>query len=131
MRLAFILVLAALSGAVAAQPACNPDGTQQEMNACAFDEYAAADAELNRVYRAVLASRAGDAVFAERLRAAQRLWIRLRDADLDAEFPIAEGEDPRIEYGSIYPLERAAAMTRMTRERTRYLREQWLDDARR
>ncbi|AWV06599.1 lysozyme inhibitor LprI family protein [Marilutibacter maris] len=129
IRRSLAIALLALPGLAAAQqPVCDPAGSQQEMNACAFDALAEDDAELNRVYRQVLASRPDDALFAQKLRDAQRLWIQLRDADLDALFPVADGVDPRIEYGSIYPLERAEAKTRMTRERTRYLREHWLDD---
>ena len=108
--------------------ACDPGGSQMEMNACAFDELAAADRELNDVYRRILRDHAGDALFIDRLKTAQRLWIQLRDADLDARFPLADGQDPRVEYGSIYPMERAGAKTRITRDRSRYLREQWLDD---
>ena len=33
---------------------CNPNGTQPELNACAYQRFKAADRELNRVYRQVL-----------------------------------------------------------------------------
>lgn len=126
-RAALPLLLLVAGTAFAAGPRCNRDGSQAELNACATDELKAADAELNRVYREVLARNAKESVFLERMKAAQRLWVQLRDADLDAQFPLAKGQDPRLEYGSIYPMERAYAQAALTRERTRYLRSHWLD----
>ncbi|MCD9028174.1 DUF1311 domain-containing protein [Luteimonas sp. BDR2-5] len=119
------LCLVAAMPAMAA-PVCNPDGSQLELNQCAAEELAEADAELNTVYRQVVASRNGDPVALDRLRAAQRLWIQLRDADLAAQFPLAEGQDPRLAYGSIYPLEFAAEKAELTRQRSAYLRRQFL-----
>ena len=92
------------------------------MNACAQDELEAADAELNAVYRQIMHHRKDEPVFLQKFRAAQRLWVQLRDADLEAQFPLVDGEDPRFTYGSIYPLEYASAQTGLTRARTQYLR---------
>ncbi|MCD7099343.1 lysozyme inhibitor LprI family protein [Stenotrophomonas sp. MMGLT7] len=111
----------------AARPTCNQDGSQAELNACAADELAAADAELNAVWRDVLAGAGDDALARERLRTAQRLWLQLRDADLAAQFPLAEGQDPRVQYGSMYPMSFALAKAELTRERTAYLRARLLD----
>ena len=92
-----------------AQPACNADGSQLEMNQCAFDDLGQADAELNAAYGQILRSVKNQPVAVERLKAAQRLWIQLRDADLAAQFPLAEGQSAQVEYGSIYLLEYAIA----------------------
>ncbi|PJJ97250.1 hypothetical protein CO641_09575 [Lysobacteraceae bacterium NML91-0213] len=121
--LAVLLVLTAcvLPPAVAS-PVCDPDGTQLEMNACAQDELEAADAELNAVYRQIMQHRKDEPVFLQKFRAAQRLWVQLRDADLEAQFPLADGEDLRLAYGSIHPLEYASAKTEITRARAQYLR---------
>ena len=64
----------------------------------------------------------------ERLKAAQRLWVQLRDADLAAQFPLAEGQSAQLEYGSIYLLEYATAQAELTRQRTAYLRAHFLAD---
>ena len=123
-----VLVLAALFAmlpAYAQKLACNPGGSQSEMNQCAFDELRKADAELNAAYQQALASMKDDAVARERLQTAQRLWIQLRDADLEAQFPLAEGQSAQLEYGSIYPLEYATAKAELTRQRTAYLRGQF------
>lgn len=108
---------------------CNAAGNQAELNQCAFDELGKADAELNATYAQVLAKLKGQAVALARLKAAQRLWVQLRDADLAAQFPLADKQDPRLVYGSIYPMERAGAQAELTRQRTAYLRKQFLAPA--
>ena len=110
----------------AGQLTCNEDGSQAELNACAADEWAAADADLNAAWRQVLARHKDNRLAIEKLRAAQRQWIRLRDADLEALFPLAEGQQAYVEYGSMYPLLFHSAKARATRERTRYLRDAFL-----
>jgi uncharacterized protein YecT (DUF1311 family) len=126
MRPAHLLSLLLACGSVAAAPICNREGSQSEMNACAAEEFHAADAELNEVYSSIVKEHANNALFLKRLKTSQRLWIQLRDADLAAQFPLAPGQSAQVEYGSIYPLEFAAAKTELTRERIRYLRSHWL-----
>lgn len=94
--------------------------TQFEMNACAGDELAAADAELNRVYQAILEKYKDDSLFIEKLRAAQRAWLAYRDAELEAKFPPSDG------HGSVFPMCAAQHKAKLTRERVAKLRE-WLD----
>jgi uncharacterized protein YecT (DUF1311 family) len=113
---------------LAQQPACNVDGSQLEMNQCAFEDLGRADAELNAAYKQILGSMKDQPVAAERLKAAQRLWVQLRDADLAAQFPLAEGQSAQLEYGSIYLLEYATAQAELTRQRTAYLRAHFLAD---
>ena len=112
---------------VAGRTACNPEGSQLELNACAADELAQADAELNAVWREVL-SKADSTVARDKLKAAQRLWMQLRDADLAAQFPLAPGQDPRVEYGSMYPMSFASTKAGLTRQRTAWLRATFLED---
>ena len=69
----------------------------------------------------------GDAIAVARLKTAQRLWIQLRDADMQSLFPLAEGQDPRVQYGSMYPMSFAYAKAELTRQRTRHLRDQFLE----
>ncbi|KQY51084.1 lysozyme inhibitor LprI family protein [Lysobacter sp. Root494] len=129
MKLTYLLPLLLLTcNSVVAAPDCGSKNTQSEMNACAAQEFRAADAELNEIYHAILKQHASDALFLKKLKASQRLWIQLRDADLEARFPLAPGQSAQVEYGSIYPLEYAIAKTELTRERTRYLRAHWLPD---
>jgi uncharacterized protein YecT (DUF1311 family) len=94
--------------------------TQLELNDCAGEELAAADAELNRVYQAILKKYKDDSRFIEKLRAAQRAWLAFRDAEFEAKFPASDG------YGSIFPMCAAQYKAQLTRERVTRLRE-WLD----
>ena len=124
MRLELLLAFI-VPPAMAQEVACNPEGNQAEMNRCASDDLDKADAELNAAYAQIVATIKDEPVALERLKTAQRLWIQLRDADLAAQFPLAEGQDARLAYGSIYPLEYADAKAELTRQRTAYLRRQF------
>lgn len=97
--------------------------TQLESNECAAKEYREADAELNRVYKAILEKYKKDSVFLGKLRAAQRAWLAYRDAEIEAKYPHAE--EPRY-YGSIFPMCDSLYRAQLTRERVKKLRE-WLD----
>ncbi len=126
----FIVVMACLScllppAAEAAQVDCFEKAeTQAQLNACAGDEYASADAELNRVYKEILAKYKDDPKFIAKLRAAQRAWLTYRDAELDAKFPHAD--EKSAYYGSIFSMCDAQYKAGLTRERVAKLRE-WLD----
>jgi uncharacterized protein YecT (DUF1311 family) len=118
----------AVAGPAAADRACEAKAMDQaSINACAQQDLQAADAELNRVYRAILKRHAGEPVRIDRIRAAQRAWIRSRDSDLEARFPLAPGENAHVVYGSIHPYEHASAKAELTRLRTAYLRRHFLD----
>ena len=93
-------------------PDCNDPVAQQEMNLCSAREYEAADAQLNTVYRAVMAAQ--DTQGKATLRASEREWIVQRDRTCKEETAGEEG-------GSIYPLEYNTCMIRLTKERTREL----------
>jgi uncharacterized protein YecT (DUF1311 family) len=126
--LAIIPLLWIVSSPVSAQEIkCDPAGTQAEMNACAAENAEAADDELNAAYRAVIACGKNDPTFIGNLKAAQRLWIQFRDAELQARFPVPEGENERVLYGSMYPMELLGEKEKLARERTRQLHA-FIDD---
>ena len=97
--------------------------TQLELNSCAGSEYAGVDAELNRVYKAVLEKYEGDAKFIAKLRDAQRAWLKYRDAEFEAKFP--HGDETHY-YGSVFPMCAAQYRAQLTSERIVKLRE-WLN----
>ena len=101
---------------------CNPDGAQIEMNACARDDYEAADAALNAVWKELTGLLEGQDAVLRETRAAQRAWIKFRDAEVEAHFPLDEGEDPRMLYGSMYPMSYNGLLTTLTQQRTGQLR---------
>lgn len=98
---------------------CNPDGAQPEINACYEDDFAAADKELNNVYKALLKKEAHNTVFLEKLRVAQRAWISFRDAELEAMYA-SENSDA---WGSMQPGCLYSYKAKMTRDRTKRLSE--------
>ena len=66
---------------------CREDGAQAELNACAAEDRAAADKELNDVYKKILIEYKDETLFLEKLKIAQRVWIKLRDAEIEAMYP--------------------------------------------
>lgn len=110
---------------------CDPEGNQQALNACAFAEQDGARqaldallAELNGMYEHA-PERIAD------LKKDQQAWEQQLAAHLSALFPVAEGEDPRVLYGSWYPMQHAGARTQLTRQRVEFLENFWVpEDAR-
>ncbi len=100
--------------------------TQLELNSCADAEYAAADSELNRVYKSILEKYKQDPKFIAKLRAAQREWLKYRDAEFEAKFPHADEGKTIQYYGSVFPMCAAQYRAELTRERIDKLRV-WLD----
>jgi uncharacterized protein YecT (DUF1311 family) len=90
--------------------------TQGEMNSTASKSYASADKELNLVYQSILKEYSKDTVFIKNLKIAQNLWIKSRDADLDAIFT------PGGWYGSMEPLCRYGILEKITKDRTTFLK---------
>ncbi|SRR6266496_78535 len=93
--------------------------TQAEMNAVARSDFARADADLNKTYRAVLA-KLRDAESKQKLRETQRAWLASRDAEAARAAGEADG-------GSMAPTIRDETMTHLTRERIKEL-ETMLDN---
>lgn len=121
--LLFILVLGPSPLLAQGQPNCRDPQTQTEMNICAGMDYKAADAELNRTYRSVIAHMKGiDADLppelkgAEKtLRAAQRAWIPYRDKACEAYGFLARG-------GSMESMLVGNCLTELTRKRIEELK---------
>lgn len=117
-----ILVLGSSSVLAQGQPNCNDPQTQTEMNICAGLDYKAADAELNRIYRSVVARMKNiDADLppqlrgAEKaLRAAQRAWIPYRDKACESYGFLARG-------GTMESMLVGTCLTDVTRNRIKEL----------
>src|ERR1700757_5109792 len=96
--------------------------TQTEMNETAYKNYQQADKELNITYQKILKEYKTDTAFIKNLKAAQRIWVQFRDAEVKALYPDRE---PGY-YGSIQPLCKYNYLTEFTAERTKRLKT-WLD----
>lgn len=75
--------------------------TQLEMNAESAKKSERIDKELNIVYQQILKKYSEDKLFLKKLKASQNIWIKFRDAEIEARFP---EENKRVEYGSTYPI---------------------------
>lgn len=110
--------LVPLPGLLAAERDCAEAVSTAEMRSCANARYQEADAELNTVYRQLVAglSEKGRG----QLKAAQQAWLGFRDKN--AIFAATAVED-----GTMAPLVELAELTTLTRQRTaqlkRYLQE--------
>ncbi len=126
----FLLALGLAAGfSFAAQAGSPPCGSADgpTANDCARDDFASADAELNRVYRQVLQKHADNRAFTAKLRTAQRRWLAFRDAHLGARFPLSINENPRVRYGSVYTECHMREATSLTLARIEQLKK-WLED---
>ena len=117
------LVLACLSlPATAQEEDCANAVTQMDMNQCAYDDWEAADAELNDAYgQAMVLLQGWDADLpkdeqggAQALKEAQRAWITFRDKACEAEGYAMKG-------GSAEPLLVYGCMRQLTEDRTSQL----------
>jgi uncharacterized protein YecT (DUF1311 family) len=96
---------------------CDAPEAQQDMNFCEEDEFHRADADLNRVWRRLIAqvqaNNRSDNTGGEgerRWRAAQRAWVAFRDAECNVAGLDELG-------GSMEPMVVSGCLTRMTRAR--------------
>ncbi len=87
--------------------------TQAEMNATAREDFARADADLNKTYQAAL-KKLPDAGSKQKLKEAQRAWIASRDAE-------ATRAADEVRGGSMAPTLRYETMTELTRQRIKQL----------
>ena len=101
---------------------CGDLSTQTDMNACAAAEAHKADVALNEAYRELLSKVNENKTASERVVAAERAWIAFRDAELAEEWPVAEGENPNLLYGSVHPFCYYNELAGMTWERVRTLK---------
>ncbi len=101
--------------------ACNDKATtQMEMNTCAGEEAARADARLNDVYHELLSKAAKQLEAVVKIKAAERAWVAYRDAYMEAMYP---AKDKQVEYGSIYLMEASLLRARLTERHTTELKE--------
>ena len=94
--------------------------SQIEMNSEAFSQYKKADRELNIIYQKVLKEYSSQVIFIKKFKAAQHLWMQLRDVELEAKYP------EHGTYGSVEPICEARFLESLTQERIKFLKV-WLN----
>jgi uncharacterized protein YecT (DUF1311 family) len=103
-----MLFLGFITGTAAAQ-------SQHEMNAEARAAFEKADAELNKVYKNVIATL--DEKAQAKLKVAQRAWVALRDAEAGFQ------ADQEARGGSMEPMIYSGVAAELTRARIKELRK--------
>jgi uncharacterized protein YecT (DUF1311 family) len=93
--------------------------TQAAMNAQARAEFERADAELNKIYEALLA-KLPDAASKEKLKQSQRAWLAFRDAEAAFSADQARG-------GSMAPTIRYETIMELTQQRSKQLKARFND----
>jgi uncharacterized protein YecT (DUF1311 family) len=96
--------------------------TQGQMNKESGTNYKKVDTELGIVYQKVIKEYVNNPEFIEALRASERIWIQFRDAEVKMKYPAM---NPRLEYGSMYPLCVNAYLEVLTQNRINELKK-WL-----
>ena len=116
LRALLVVLLTVMLSSVWAEEQCHSEGTQAQMNVCAFRDFKVTDQELNRVYQTLM-----DSLIPERqkkLREEQRAWLKERDPKCQKDAnDVAEG-------GSMWPMIFNGCLEELTKIRIEQLR-QW------
>lgn len=119
----FVLVSVITSPSLQAKTQDCGDGSQSEMNACSCSEAYKEDQKLNQLYQTLLKQHADDPILIKKMKAAERAWIRYRDAQLEMHFP-----DPdKRNYGSVFRMCQCTVESSLTEARYKELKE-WSDE---
>lgn len=97
--------------------------SQMEMNASTLAELEKADRQLNALYGKLMKDNQDDTQYYSDLREAQRAWLKFVEFHMKVSFPLKEGEDPRVVYGSVYPADYSILKTGLIRERIAQLKQ--------
>jgi uncharacterized protein YecT (DUF1311 family) len=96
--------------------------TQAELNEIEHTDYLKVEKELNNVYNKILKEYKTDTVFKKNFRAAQKVWLKLRDAEMQVKFPDTNNR----RYGSVLPMCWWLYLAELTQSRIEYLKA-WID----
>ncbi|MDT5159334.1 MAG: hypothetical protein QOC99_3178 [Acidobacteriota bacterium] len=94
---------------------CEEKPSQAEASACAYHEYQAADAELNKVYGRLAAKLEADEK--SLLKDSELAWIKYRDSNCGFESSFFKG-------GTMRPMIESLCLARVTKVRTAELKQQ-------
>jgi uncharacterized protein YecT (DUF1311 family) len=88
--------------------------------------YITIDGQLNKIYNQILKEYKNDTIFLNKLKTAQKAWIKFRDAQLEARFPSNTQSDKNEIYGSVYPMCACIELSKLTEDRIKQL-QVWLN----
>ena len=96
--------------------------SQSDLSKSSMQSLQKADKDLNSIYQKILTNYKSDALFIKNLKAAQKVWIQFRDAEIKMKYP---DRGPGY-YGSSLPMCKADYQAELTRDRIKTL-QQWID----
>ena len=96
--------------------------TQTEINICSGEKLRDSDSELNRVFQEIKSKYSNNPDFLRKLKNSQLAWIKFRDAEIEAIFPV---EEPGY-YGSSMQMCRGDWLRKITDQRISELKK-WLE----
>lgn len=96
--------------------------SQSELSRTSMQSLQKADKDLNSIYQKILTNYKSDAPFIKNLKAAQKVWIQFRDAEVKMKYP---DRGPGY-YGSSLPMCKADYQAALTLDRINTLK-QWID----
>ncbi|MGA2846961.1 MAG: lysozyme inhibitor LprI family protein [Candidatus Acidiferrales bacterium] len=100
---------------------CNEKAkTQMEMNACASNELARVEAQMDDVYNTLLSKTESQPEALAKIKAAQKAWLVYRDAYIAAMYP---AKNKQAEYGSMYPMKVSLLRAKLTQKQVAALKE--------
>jgi uncharacterized protein YecT (DUF1311 family) len=108
----------ALAGAAGPQQQAPHSATQAGMREAADVHLKAAETDMASLLSNLSAKAQGKAESIDALDKAQAAWVKYRDAQLKAEWPMPEGG----QYGTVYPMCLVNERTRLTKARIAELR---------
>jgi uncharacterized protein YecT (DUF1311 family) len=106
----------------AQEPVCNSAGSGSDSAVCAHEDFVRADAQLNDAYQKALDLLGADSGRADArvaLVAAQREWIKFRDADCQVQ-------DRIFQHGTMHTAIVQSCLKNLTEQRTKELKQLWL-----
>ena len=95
--------------------------TQWEMNDLACADLEKADKKLNAIYKRLISQNGDNPQARSDLKKAQQAWLKFVEFHMKTVFPLKDGENPRVLYGSIYPYEFATEKTFLFTQRIKQL----------
>ena len=95
--------------------------TQLEMNEKAKSDYLKTEDNLKSIYNRIITEYKSDSTFISNLKKTQRIWINLRDAEVEMKYPSTE----KSSFGSVFPMCKWIYLTNLTENRIHKLKE-WI-----
>lgn len=101
--------------------------TNAEMVECAYWKKDQAEKVMDKTLNQVLKKFKNDKARVANIQAAQNTWLEFRDLHLKSAFPVPEGSNAQIEFGTMYPIVSSDLLEQMTEQRTSQLKQLLID----